>query len=161
MRVRSLYIVFSILLSFAGLAFAQGPVSGQIQAFIVTMEEGKEKKILSSETAPGQIMEFQIVFTNSGDSNVRGIKVVDPIPANTLFIGNSNTADVSADFEVSIDGGGTFELEPVVRTKTLADGSVEEVVIPPEQYTHVRWVAEEELQPQGGQHRYSYRVEVK
>ena len=62
---------------------------------------------------------------------------------------------------VSIDGGASFEGVPVVRYETQADGTEKKVIIQPEQYTHVRWVADEELQSKGGMHRYSYRVSVK
>lgn len=162
MRVTSLTFVLAFVLSIAGFAYAKGPVTGEIQAFIVTKDsDGNEKVVLAKETTPGQIMEFRIVFTNNSDEGVNGIKVVDPIPENTLFIGNSHTADVTAQFEVSIDGGESFELEPVKRVETQDDGSQLEVIVPPEQYTHVRWVAAEELSSKGGQHSYSYRVSVK
>jgi len=130
-------------------------------AFIVTKDsDGKEEVVPAKETVPGQVMEFRIVFTNNGDDSVSGIKVVDPIPENTRFIGDSHLADVEALFEVSIDGGESFESEPVKRVETQADGSQIEVVVPPEQYTHVRWVASEELTSKGGKHSYSYRVSV-
>jgi len=161
MRVTSLSIVLALFLSIAGLAYAKGPVTGEIQAYIVTKDsEGKEKVLPAVETVPGQVMEFRIVFTNNGESAVSGIKVVDPIPENTRFIGDSHTADVTATFEVSIDGGESFELEPVVRLETQTDGTQKEVVVPPEQYTHVRWVASEALNSKGGKHSYSYRVSV-
>lgn len=161
MRVTSLNIFLALVLSIAGIAYAKGPVTGEIQAFIVTKDsDGSEKIMPAEETVPGQVMEFRIVFTNNGDSNVSGIKVVDPIPQNTRFIGDSHSADVNALFEVSIDGGDSFEAEPVKRFETQADGSQIEVIVPPEQYTHVRWVASEELASQGGKHSYSYRVSV-
>jgi len=161
MRVTSLSIVLALVLGVAGIAYAKGPVTGEIQAFIVTKDsDGQEKIQPAKETLPGQVMEFRIVFTNNGESGVSGIKVVDPIPENTRFIGDSHDADVAAQFEVSIDGGESFEVEPVVRLETQADGSQKEVVVPPEQYTHVRWVASEELESKGGKHSYSYRVSV-
>lgn len=161
MRVTSLTFFLALVLGVAGFAYAKGPVTGEIQAFIVTKDgDGNEKVLLAEETVPGQVMEFRIVFTNNGDSDVSGIKVVDPIPENTRFIGDSHSADVPALFEVSIDGGKSFEVEPIVRVETQTDGSQKEVVIPPEQYTHVRWVATEELASKGGKHSYSYRVSV-
>lgn len=161
MRVSSLSIVLVLFLGLAGFAFAKGPVTGEIQAYIVTKDsDGQEKVLPAVETVPGQVMEFRIVFTNNGDSAVSGVKVVDPIPENTRFIGNSHAADVDALFEVSIDGGESFESEPVIRLETQADGTQKEVVIPPEQYTHVRWVASEALTSKGGKHSYRYRVSV-
>jgi len=161
MRVTSLTFVLALVLGFAGFAYAKGPVTGEIQAYIVTKDsDGIEKVLPAEETVPGQVMEFRIVFTNNGDSDVSGIKVVDPIPLNTRFIGDSHSADVPASFEVSIDGGESFESVPVKRVETQSDGSQIEVVVPPEQYTHVRWVATEELESKGGKHSYSYRVSV-
>ncbi|NND89932.1 MAG: DUF11 domain-containing protein [Granulosicoccus sp.] len=154
-------LVLSVLFSMAGLAFASGPVTGEIQAFIVSVDEdGKEVILQADEAEPGNVMEFRIVFTNNGDDDVRGVQVVDPIPQNTRFVPDSPQSDVPADFEVSIDGGESFELEPVVRIETQADGSQKEVVIPPEQYTHVRWLAQQELTSNGGQHQFTYRVTV-
>lgn len=161
MRVTSLTFVLAFLLGIAGFAFAKGPVTGEIQAYIVTKDgDGQEKIEPAVETEPGQVMEFRIVFTNNGDSSVSGIKVVDPIPLNTRFIGDSHNADIEAEFEVSIDGGESFEPVPVKRFETQADGIQKEVIVPPEQYTHVRWVAAEELASAGGQHSFSYRVSV-
>jgi len=99
-------------------------------------------------------------LSNNGEESVRGVQVVDPIPQNTRFVVDSHQADVSSSFEVSIDGGESFELEPVTRIETQDDGSQKEVVIPPSQYTHVRWLAKEELTSNGGQHSFAYRVTV-
>lgn len=162
MRLKPLILGFALLPAAAGLAFAKGPVSGHIEAYIVsTGSDGTEQMIKAKETEPGQVMEFQIVFTNNGEKDVYGIQVVDPIPPNTLFVEDSHRADVPAAFEVSIDGGVTFEPEPVVRTETTLDGTVKEVIIPPEEYTHVRWLASDELNSDGGKHKYTYRVTVK
>lgn len=161
MRYPSLLIVLTFLFSLAGLALANGPVTGEIQAFIVSLDDdGKEIIEEAIETEPGHTMEFRIVFTNNGSDGVRGVQVVDPIPQNTRFVPDSHQSDVAAAFEVSIDGGESFELEPVVRIETQPDGSQKEVVVPPEQYTHVRWLAKEELSSNGGQHKFIYRVTV-
>lgn len=158
----SRFLVFLLVVfSLTGLAFAKGPVTGEIQAFIVSVTaDGEEVVTEAREAEPGHVMEFRIVFTNSGEEDVRGIQVVDPIPNNTRFIPDSHQSDVPAAFEVSIDGGESFEVEPVVRIETQSDGSQKEVVVPPEQYTHIRWLAEEELESNGGKHEYTYRVTV-
>jgi len=153
-------LVLAALLSLASLAWAGGPVTGDIKAFIVTQTDGEEQVIEASETEPGQLMEFRIVFTNNGEESVTGIRVVDPIPENTTFVADSHSSDVRADFEVSIDGGESFEAEPVVRIETREDGTQSRVVVPPADYTHVRWLASEALGAEGGQHSFAYRVSV-
>ena len=161
MRFSPVVTFFIAFLFFAGLAYAKGPVTGEIKVFVVSTDDsGQEIVTEADETEPGQVMEFRIVFTNNGEESVRGVQVVDPIPLNTRFVSDSHQADVPASFEVSIDGGESFELEPVTRIETQADGSQKEVVIPPSQYTHVRWLAKEELTSNGGQHSFAYRVTV-
>lgn len=162
MRFKPLILALALTPVITGFAFAKGPVSGHIQAYIVSIDgQGAEKKSEAKVTEPGQIMEFEIVFTNNGEEDVNGVQVVDPIPANTSFISDSHKADVPASFEVSIDGGLTFEEEPVVRIETQTNGTKKEVVISPEQYTHVRWLAQNSLESDGGKHKFAYRVFVK
>jgi len=153
MRLSTFAVVVAVFCGIAGLAYAKGPLTGDIQAFVVSVDDDGVEKVTSADvTEPGQILEFQIVFTNNGDSHVNGIQVVDPIPENTRFIGDSHRSDVPAAFEVSIDGGESFEAEPVRRIETREDGTQQEVVITPDQYTHVRWLADEALHSNGGKH---------
>lgn len=161
MRIKALLVSLTLLLALAGLAHAKPNVTGQIQAFVVSLSEAGEETIVeTSETEPGQTMEFRIVFTNHGDEDVMGVRVVDPIPQNTRFVSDSARTEVDSAFEVSIDGGQSFEAEPVIRVRENADGELEEVVVPPEQYTHVRWLADEALESNGGKQVFAYRVTV-
>lgn len=161
MRITPVVLIATLSLAIAGFAFAKGPVTGEVQAFIVSQDDdGAEKVSVANEAAPGEVMEFQITFTNEGDENVTGIQVIDPIPENTRFISDSHSSDVKASFEVSIDGGESYESEPVRRVETQEDGTQVEVVIPTDQYTHIRWLAGEALESDGGQHRFSYRVSI-
>ena len=148
-------------LAFAGLAFAKAPVEGRIEAYIVsTNDKGAEITEPAIVAEPGELMEYRLTFVNNGESSVSGLKVIDPIPANTTFVSDSARTKVDAQFEVSIDGGHSFELEPVTRIETQADGSQKKVVIPPAQYTHIRWAVEDALEGEGGEQHYAYRVIV-
>ena len=148
-------------LLFAGAAHADPEVEGRMEAFNVSFDaKGAEIVEPATDTAPGTTMEYRLTFVNSGDESVSGLKVVDPIPENTTFVSDSASTDAKADFEVSIDGGRTFEPTPVTRVETQRDGSQEEVVIPPSQYTHLRWSVEESLDADGGTQQYAYRVLV-
>ena len=152
----------------AGLTLAAGrtlaeapPVTGRIDAYLVTRADDGSERLRAAEVAePGETMEFRIEFTNAGEEPASGITVVNPVPANTRFLPDTDGADVAARFEVSVDGGESFEPEPVTRIETQPDGSQAEVVIPPEQYTHVRWVPAEPLGAGGGAQRFHYRVAV-
>ena len=86
--------------------------------------------------------------------------MVGPVPEGTSYVSDTANADVSASLLVSIDGGKTFETEPVIRLETKSSGEVVEKVIPPEQYTHLKWQAENAINADGGTQFYSYRVRV-
>jgi len=163
MRLRKfIQIIPLVLMCCAGLVWAKGPVEGTIQAFIVAQDKnGNEIIEETTQAEPGQVMEYRLRFSNQGDSAVKGLKIVDPIPVQTTFIPDSDSTAVSAVFEVSIDGGKTFESTPVVRIETQADGTQKKIIIPPEQYTHLRWNAEDALNSNGGVQEYAYRVRVK
>ena len=137
---------------------AAGSVSGDIQAYVVNKANSSEEIIsAASEAEPGDVIEYRLVFTNSGESDVFGLNVVNPIPENTSFVADSASTQIPSTFQVSIDGGSTFESTPVTRIETQADGTQKKVVIPPSQYTHVRWTADKAL-PAEGEHVYAYRV---
>ena len=146
----------------AGRTLAEAPpVTGTIDAYVVVAGADGAERLRAAEVAePGETMEFRIAFTNAGNEPAGGITVVNPVPSNTRFVPDSHGADVPARFEVSVDGGESFEPEPVTRIETRPDGSQAEVVVPPEQYTHVRWVPAEPLGAGGGTQRFSYRVAV-
>ena len=153
--------IAALALGLAGAAFAASPVQGRIEAYLVATDaEGAERVEPTRTAEPGVLMEYRLTFVNTGDSAVSGLQVVDPIPDNTTFVAGSARADVDARFEVSIDGARSFEREPVTRVETRPDGTQEKVVIPPSQYTHLRWAVEEALPGGGGEHRYAYRVTV-
>ena len=148
-------------LAFASLALAKASVEGRIEAYLVSTDaDGTELVEPAVVAEPGELMEYRLTFVNHGDSAVSGLQVVDPIPENTTFVGGSASADAKARFEVSIDGGRSFESEPVTRVETQPDGSQKQVVVPPAQYTHLRWAVEDALAGEGGEQRYVYRVTV-
>ena len=147
--------------AFAGNVLAEAQVEGRIEAYLVATDpDGAEVVRPAAVAEPGELMEYRLTFVNNGDAAVGGLQIVDPVPENTTFVGGSASTDVSASFEVSIDGGRSFEREPVTRVETQADGSQKEVVVPPSRYTHLRWAVDETLAGDGGEQRYVYRVTV-
>jgi len=145
----------------AGAAHAAPDVAGRLQAFNVSFDDaGTERVEPATATEPGATMEYRLTFTNAGDTPVNGLEIVDPIPENTTFVTDSASSQASAIFEVSIDGGRSFEAEPVRRVETRPDGSQQDVIIPPSRYTHLRWSVVETLDADGGTQQYAYRVLV-
>lgn len=138
----------------------QAPLSTNMKAFVVTVDaKGKESLKTAKRAEPGQLIQYRITSTNSSKQALKGVMAVGPIPANTHYVKRSAQTKIKSTLQVSIDGGKTFEKEPVKRKKTMADGSVKTVIIPAKQYTHVRWQANKALKS-GGKHVYNYRVKV-
>jgi len=162
MKLRTLKAVcFGVACAMSGLVFGEGQVEGDVQAYIVSKDEqGNEIVKRATEASPGDVMEYRLTFTNTSDSPVKGLKITDPVPVHTSFLADSARSEVQAEFLVSIDGGITFEETPVTRIETQADGTQKKVVIPPEQYTHLRWDAQDVLDSDGEPHVYAYRVVV-
>ena len=140
---------------------ANAPVQGTMAAFVVEIEKDKEKLVSAKDVEPNQIVEYQLTYTNQGDSAISGLKVVGPVPDGTVYLSNSAIAEQVASLQVSIDGGETFEPEPVKRTIVKENGEIVEQIIPPEKYTHIQWVPANAIEGDGGKQFYSYRVRVK
>ncbi|MEE9302167.1 MAG: hypothetical protein V3U84_00130 [Thiotrichaceae bacterium] len=139
---------------------AQSPLSSEMKAFVVQKDAtGKEKLMAVKSAEPGQTIQYQLTYQNKGKGALKGLTVTGPVPANTHFLGKSTHTKVKADLVVSIDGGKTYEKEPVKRMKAQADGSKKMVVIPADKYTHVRWKTKSALQS-GSKQVFNYRVKV-
>jgi len=132
-----------------------------MQAYLVKMNaEGKEYRQPAQQTEPGQVLEYNLTYTNQMKKPLSGLVVSGPIPANTMYVGQSAKTGVPADLLVSIDGGATFEAEPVRRQERMPNGQMKTVIVPAEKYTNLRWNVKQPISGLGKQ-LYSYRVKVK
>lgn len=142
-------------------AFAEAPVQGTMEAFVVHLENSKEKLKAAQDVEPNQIVEYRLTYTNKSKADISGLTVVGPVPEGTSYVSDTADADIAASLKVSIDGGETFESEPVTREVVKANGEVIEKVIPSEEYTHLQWIAQSAIEGKGGKQLYRYRVKVK
>lgn len=141
-------------------AWAQGALQSELQAWLVTSQtDGTESFVPANAVEPGQVIEYRTIYTNAGASSISGLTVIGPVPAGTRYIGDSAATPVGHAFQASIDGGSSWHSEPLVRRVTLPDGTQKEQVIPPSEYTHVRWQAADPLGADDSQE-YRYRVSV-
>lgn len=137
------------------------PLTNTMEAFLVQQnQQGKEVLVRTNTAAPGDMLEYHLTYSNVSQQDLSGLVVTGPVPANTQYVGKSASRGQGANFVVSIDGGQTFEGEPVKRVVTDAQGRKKTVVIGPEKYTHVRWNLASALKS-GMQNTYFYRVAVK
>ncbi len=161
MRQLLLAVLLALPLLAPALAIADDPIHGAMQVFVVELKDERETLTEAKEVEPNQLVEYHLTYTNKSESNINGLTVVGPVPDGTTYVSNTANADVNAALLVSIDGGKTYETEPVIRLETKESGEVVEKVIPAEQYTHLKWQAQNAISADGGTQFYTYRVRVK
>ncbi len=126
------------------------PLSINLKGFLVTRvtdKIGEQKDILKplpDKVLPGSVIQYEITAENTGEplpakNTLKNVNLTGIIPAGTSYIDKSATADYPAEF--SIDGGGTFQREPVKYKVKLPDGKEVEKTATPDMYTNIRWVA--------------------
>jgi len=136
------------------------PLKSTLEAYIVKKDKkGKEVFQKTQDAAPGEIVEYRLIYQNTGKTVLSNLVVNGPIPNHTKFIGDSAITKVSHDFLVSIDYGKTWEKEPVKRVEKLKNGKEKTIIIPPEKYTNVRWLSNDPIKPNSIQ-TYIYRVKI-
>jgi uncharacterized repeat protein (TIGR01451 family) len=152
-------------LIFASLAFAQdGPLESLLDVYRVDFQEladGTTVEVLieAEEAAPGEMLEYVLTYRNTGEQVLRGFVIKNRVPENTSYLAESDSADIGAEFLVSIDYGITWEDVPVTRTVTDSSGNERTITIPAEQYTNISWVVNEDLEPEN-QFELRYRVTI-
>lgn len=150
-------LVMSLLLA----STVQAQVQSVMEMYLVTTDAEGAEQFAKAETAqPGNVIEYRLAYRNEGDSAIYDITVTGPIPNDTQYLAASAKADIEHELKVSVDGGATWDNVPVLRTRELEDGSTVEVVIPPEQYTQIRWYTKGRLSEEAQQN-FSYRVKIK
>jgi uncharacterized repeat protein (TIGR01451 family) len=90
----------------------------------------------------GQVVYYTVRITNQTTVPLRNVAVVQPVPANTVYIADS-AAGPGAAVSFSVDGGQSFApadalVAEIEGTKQLAQ---------PAQYTHIRWQLRNPLAP--------------
>ncbi len=151
--------ILGALLCWATTLWADGPLTSQMETYLVAEKDGQEVMTVTEEASPGDVIEYRLIYTNQSEQPLSGLEITGPIPANTAYLANSADTDVEAVFTVSIDDGSSFEAEPVTRSITGPDGQTQNVIVPPSDYTQLRWVPQSGIQP-GQVLEYRYRVKV-
>jgi uncharacterized repeat protein (TIGR01451 family) len=182
---RRLSIGLGLLAVALAIPFASGtPVLAELQqagsavvknilAPKVKLNLGAEKKVVSVDAQgkqqvtwkafqgtvqPGDVLRYTLVSENAGDKSAKSLKLVQPIPAQTLYSLGSAKAN-GATLTYSINGGKTFVEKPMVTVK-LANGQVVQKPAPASAYTHIRWDYSNSLAPLAAV-RAAYEVAVK
>ncbi|HJY36572.1 MAG TPA: hypothetical protein VJ299_03855 [Steroidobacteraceae bacterium] len=90
----------------------------------------------------GQVVYYTVRITNQTTVPLRNVAVVQPVPANTVYIADSASGP-GANVSFSIDGGHAFM--PADALTVELDGTRSPAQ--PAQYTHIRWQLRNPLAP--------------
>lgn len=141
-------------------ATARADVSSRLEAVNVTADaNGKEHYAAAAAVKPGDLIEYRLVYENTGTAGVSQFTVNGPIPKGTVYVAGSATSAVKHGLKFSYDGGQSWAATPPLRAVRGADGKVREVPAPTEEITNIEWLAQEPL-PAGAAQTYRYRVRV-
>ncbi len=156
---RKLFIVaLAIGLPFAG--YADSPLVSTMQAYLVTQDaDGNEVLKPAEKARPKDVIEYRLSYSNVSAEPISGLAITGPVPESTVYIADTAATMERSNFKVSIDDGETWEDEPVLRTRKNDRGEMQQVVVSPSEYTHIRWYAATPLLANAEQ-QYRYRVQI-
>jgi uncharacterized repeat protein (TIGR01451 family) len=112
----------------------------------------------AKSASSGDVVEYVLSYTNSGDEAATDAVIQDPIPRGTTYVADSASGE-GAEISYSNDGGKTFA--PAVKLTyefKLPNGTTEKRVATPAEYTHIRWTVKRVAPGAGG--KVSFRVKV-
>ena len=114
------------------------------------------KRTAATSVVPGTEVIYTITAKNTGTEPASNIVVNNPVPENTVYVdGSAFGADTEITF--SVDGGKSYGKAAEL---TVNDAAGKSRAAKAEDYTHVRWTLQVELQP-GQQADVWYRARVK
>ncbi len=153
----------TLCLLLPSLAWAKPKVELKVEALkeVKTVVNGKQKtKLLPADTVkPGQVIQYTIYYTNTGDEAATKVVVNNPIPKGTVYLAET-AYGYGAQITFSVDGGKTFAPPgSLMVTVTRADGSKITRKAMAAEYTHIRWVISKVAA--GGSGSVGFKVRVK
>jgi uncharacterized repeat protein (TIGR01451 family) len=95
---------------------------------------------------PGDVLRYTVDSQNVGNLPASNLVVTQPIPAKTVYVLASARSNNGAKITYSIDQGKNFVEQPMISVVN-EKGELELVPAPAEQYTHVRWNFEKNIDP--------------
>ena len=137
--VLALFALFAPVLAAhaQGTAPAQKPdVESVLTAKRVEMGADKKEVLIDAKTAkPGDVIEYQVTYSNKGKAAVRDVAATLPIPADTELVRNTpRPATARATL-----GDGKFAAIPLKRKVKLPSGKEEEIDVPLSEYRALQW----------------------
>lgn len=154
---RALIATVLVLLT-AGAAQANVELTAVAQTEITTTNEaGQEVTTLSpaGKVVPGDEVIYTINFVNSGTEPAADVVITNPIPQHMVFT-QVEASPSGADVSMSADGGTEYGTP---RNLTIKDAKGQPRPAKASDFTHVRWVFQEPLDP-GAEGSVSFRAQL-
>lgn len=112
-------------------AAQRADVKAELKAFRVV----GDKLEAADSAAPGDVIEYQARYTNTGTAPAQRFSPQLPVPESLVYAGN--TAAPSG-FLASTDGK-TFAPAPLMRSVKNSDGTTKMIAVPLNEYRALRW----------------------
>jgi len=117
-------------------ALAADPVTADLKVFRVTEDaQGKEVLTPVTEVAQGDIVEYQVIYTNHTEAAITQLSPLLPIPGELCFLPETALPVVVL---ASTDGA-QFAPVPLQELVVLPDGTKQERPIPVQRYRMLKW----------------------
>lgn len=123
------------LVSIPAFAQASGDVQISLKAQRISVERGQEVRVSAHRAKPGDVIEYDATYHNTGSAPVSGVLATLPVPSGLEFI--PKTASPQR-LEASLDGA-TYAAVPLTRKVKRADGREEVREVPAAEYRSLRW----------------------
>jgi hypothetical protein len=131
-----LALLFALAVAAPSAATTASGVQVSLTAHRVTQDtNGKEILVAGDKAQPGEVVEYQALYTNENDGNVRQMVATLPIPKGMEYLPRTASP---ARVQASLDGR-SFAPVPLRRTVRLSDGREVVREVPASEYRWLRW----------------------
>jgi len=121
------------------LAQSSPEVRVNLTAKKVVASDGQEALVSADKAKPGEVIQYEAVYKNTGKLPVKNIAATVPIPSGLGFVEGSTKPPAA---EASLDGK-TFAPLPLTREVKNDAGVLEKQPVPVTEYRALRWVINE------------------
>ena len=92
-----------------GVALAEGDVSVALNAYRVTMSQGKEAFVPAEQAKPGEIIEYRATYKNTGKQPVKDLMATLPVPQGLEYLPRTaSPSKLFASTDGVLDSGDVF-----------------------------------------------------
>jgi len=116
-------------------AWAQGASGAKVEADLQAFKVAGTKLVAATSARPGEVIEYQARYTNTGSASAQRFAPQLPIPASLVYVSSSASPEGVL---ASLDGK-NFAPAPLMRVVKAADGTTKSVAVPLREYHVLRW----------------------